>query len=100
MARSDLRGPSADALAALTEQLGPVTGTGATVSRSASTVIGHGDEPARSDLSQVGDDLFAVARHDLRTLVERAAHELAEALLGLLHLPVHVDASVCLDSTD
>ena len=44
MARSDLRGPSADALADLSEKLG------------------RGDASAGQDLSQVGEDLFAVAR--------------------------------------
>lgn len=61
MARSDLRGPSADALADLTEKLGPAKGIRAGVARLASRVTGHEDETTGSDLAQVGDDLFAVA---------------------------------------
>ncbi|SDT14472.1 ATP synthase F1 subcomplex delta subunit [Nocardioides scoriae] len=50
MAGSDLRGPSADALADLVDELGQVAGRGAS----------EGSDG--SDLSRVGDDLFAVAR--------------------------------------
>jgi F-type H+-transporting ATPase subunit delta len=68
MARSDLRGPSADALADLTEQLGPARGIRASVARLASRVTGHDEEEStHADLAQVGDDLFAVAgvlRHE------------------------------------
>ncbi len=61
MARADLRGPSADALADLTDKLGPAQGLRASVARLASRVTGHEDESTGSDLAQVGDDLFGVA---------------------------------------
>lgn len=61
MARADLRGPSADALADLTEKLGPAQGIRASVARLASRVTGHEEESTSSDLAQVGDDLFGVA---------------------------------------
>jgi F-type H+-transporting ATPase subunit delta len=60
MAKSDLRGPSADALEALTEKLGPAKGIVPTVARLATKVtrIGNVDGP---DMVRTGEDLFGVA---------------------------------------
>lgn len=61
MVTSDLRGPSADALAALSERLGSAKGPQSTVARLTSMVTGGADDVDGSEMARLGEDLFGVA---------------------------------------
>jgi F-type H+-transporting ATPase subunit delta len=58
MSSLDLRGPSADALAALSERLSPAKGVVPTVTRLAARVTGG---EADTDMARMGEDLYGVA---------------------------------------
>lgn len=61
MSRSELRGPSADALEALSDRLGPSRGVLPTETRFASRTAGGGDEDDPTEMARMGEDLFGVA---------------------------------------